>query len=206
MPILNPDARPRDVVVIGASAGGVQALMHLLSKLPGDLPAIVGVVLHRSPYYETKLPWVLGRHAKIKVVEPEVDIDLERGTVYIAPRDRHLLFEEGRARLSRGPREHMTRPAIDPLFRSAAKTFGPRVVGVLLTGFGGDGVPGMIDISAGGGMTLVQDPDEAAHPTMPRRAIAEDNVHAVLRLDGLAEVIVAVARGRAVEAHAEVSG
>ena len=100
----------------------------------------------------------------------------------------------------------MTRPAIDPLFRSAAKAFGSRVVGVLLTGFGGDGVPGLIEINGAGGLTLVQDPREAAHPTMPRRAIAEDNVTAVLPLDGIASTLIALARGLSVAGtHAEIS-
>jgi len=195
-------APARDVIAVGASAGGVQALMHLLSKLPGDLPAIIGVVLHRSPYYETQLPWVLGRHTSLEVVEPHDDERLERGVVYVAPRDRHLLFDGGRARLSGGPREHMTRPAIDPLFRSAADSFGARVAGVLLTGFGGDGVPGFIAIKAAGGVSLVQDPRDAAHPTMPRRAIAEDDVDAILPLDGIAAALVALAHGRRLERHA----
>jgi two-component system chemotaxis response regulator CheB len=185
----------RDVVTIGASAGGVQAIMRVLAKLPGDLPTIVGVVLHRSPYHETQLAAVLGRHAALPVLEPAEGDVLKPGAVYIAPRDQHLRFEDGRARLSRGPREHLTRPAIDPLFRSAAAEFGARVVGVLLTGYGGDGVPGLIAIKAAGGVSLVQDPDDAVHPTMPRRAIAEDDVDAILPLDALAEALVALAHG-----------
>ena len=195
---LNRNGCARDVFVIGASAGGVQALMHLLSKLPVDLPATVGLVLHRTPYHETRLPWVLGLNAIISVVEPPDGALLERSVVYVAPRDQHLLFDERHVRLSRGPREHMTRPAIDPLFRSAAESFGPRVVGVLLTGYGGDGVPGMIKIKEAGGLTLVQDPREAAHPTMPRRAIAEDDVDAILQLDGLATTLIELASGRSV--------
>src|SRR6266536_5759364 len=164
---------PRDVVVIGASAGGVQALMHLLSKLPSDLPAIIGIVLHRAPYHESRLAWVLGRHASLPIVEPEDRAKLQRGVVYVAPRDQHMVFENGRVRLNRGPREHMTRPAADPLFRSVAAEFGARVAGVLLTGYAGDGVPGLIKIKAAGGVSLVQDPEEAMHPIMPQRAIAE---------------------------------
>jgi two-component system chemotaxis response regulator CheB len=194
--ILNDTGQTRDVVVIGASAGGVQALMHLLSKMPGDLRAIIGIVLHRAPYHETRLPWVLGRHAALSVVEPEDGAALAHGVVYVAPRDQHLLFDRGCARLSRGPREHMTRPAIDPLFRSAAASFGPRVAGVLLTGYGGDGVPGLIDITAAGGVSIVQDPREAAHPTMPKRAIAEDHVDAILPLDSIAAALVQLASGR----------
>ena len=119
--------------------------------------------------------------------------------VYTAPRDQHLLVEDGAVRLSHGPKEHRTRPAIDPLFRSAAEAYGPRVVGVLLTGFGDDGVPGFIEIKKAGGLTLVQDPTEAQHPTMPRTAIAEDDVDAVLRIEGLAKAIVALAAGETLE-------
>ena len=192
----------RDVFTLGASAGGVQALIYLLSKLPSDLPATIGVVLHRTPYHETRLAWVLGRQATLKVVEPDDGETLQRGVVYVAPRDQHLLFDDGCARLSRGPREHLTRPAIDPLFRSAAAAFGPRVAGVLLTGYGGDGVPGLIKIKSAGGVSLVQDPQEASHPVMPRRAIAEDDVDAILTLDGIATALVALAHGRQFERNA----
>jgi two-component system chemotaxis response regulator CheB len=201
----NTSGQPRDVIVIGASAGGVQALMFLLSRLPRGLPATVGVVLHRAPYHETKLPAVLGRDAALRVLEPEDGAILEPGVVYVAPRDQHLLFERGAARLSRGPREHMTRPAVDPLFRSAAAEFGARVAGVLLTGYGGDGVPGLIAIKAAGGVSLVQDPREAAHPIMPRRAIAEDDVDAILPLEGIAGAIVDMVHGRVPQRAATAS-
>jgi two-component system chemotaxis response regulator CheB len=194
---VNPQGRTRDVITIGASAGGVPALMHLLSKLPAGLPAVVGIVLHRSPYHETQLPQVLGRRAAIRVLEPEDGMPLEHGTVYVAPRDVHLLFQDGVARLSHGPKEHRTRPAADPLFRSAAESYGARVTGVLLTGYGNDGVPGLVSIKAAGGLSLVQDPREAAHPVMPTHAIIEDDVDAVLPLDGLAAALVALAHGRA---------
>ena len=193
------------MITLGASAGGVQALMTLLAKLPADLPAIIGIVLHRSPHHETQLPTVLGRHAGLKVIEPADGEPLEHGVVYVAPRDQHLLFQGGRAHLSRGPREHLTRPAIDPLFRSAAAEFGARVTGVLLTGFGGDGVPGLISIKAAGGISIVQDPLEATHPTMPRRAIAEDHVDAILTLDGIAAAIVNLVEGAPLDAAPNVA-
>ena len=197
--VLNPSGQPRDIITIGASAGGVQAVMYLLAKLPKDLPAAVGIVLHRTPYHETRLPMVLGRDAVLRVIEPEDGAPLEQGVVYVAPRDQHMMFGVDTVHLGRGPREHLTRPAIDPLFRSAAAAHGPRVVGVLLTGYGGDGVPGLIHIKRGGGISLVQDPEEAQHPTMPRRAIAEDDVDAILALDGIATALVHLAHGRALE-------
>ena len=197
--MVNQERIPRDVVTIGASAGGVEAVRQLLSQLPADLPAALAIVIHRSPVFESRLAFVLSRRAKMEVVEPVDGDPFVHKRVYTAPRDQHLLVEDGVVRLSRGPKEHRTRPAIDPLFRSAAQAFGPRVVGVLLTGFGDDGVPGFIDIKKAGGLTLVQDPREAQHPTMPRTAIAEDDVDAVLRIDELAKAIVALAAGDPIE-------
>jgi two-component system chemotaxis response regulator CheB len=180
--------------------------MYLLSQLPSELPATIGIVLHRTPYHETRLPAVLGRHAAMKVLEPDDGESLQRAVVYVAPRDQHLLFEDGVARLSRGPREHRTRPAIDPLFRSAAASYGSRVAGVLLTGYGGDGVSGLIHIKQAGGVSIVQDPREAAHPTMPRRAIAEDDVDAILPLDGIVSALIGLASGRELgERHARTA-
>jgi two-component system, chemotaxis family, protein-glutamate methylesterase/glutaminase len=180
--VINVERLKRDVVVIGASAGGVQPLKDLLHRLPPDLSATVALVLHRSPYHETHGDPVLA------------------GAVYVAPRDQHMIFNDGMVRLSRGPREHHTRPAIDPLFRSAAEHYGPRVVGVLLSGMGSDGVSGLITIKKGGGVSLVQHPGEAQFGTMPATAIAEDDVDAMLTIDDLAIVLTALARGDAIEA------
>ena len=191
----------RDVIVIGASAGGVQPLKDLLQVLPPDFPATVAIVLHRSPYYETQLPLVLGRHALLSVLEPADRDPVLSGAVYVAPRDQHMIFEDGLVRLSRGAREHHTRPAIDPLFRSAAERYGPRVVGVLLSGMGSDGVSGLIAIKKVGGVSLVQHPGEARFQKMPCTAIAEDDVDAMLTIDELAVALAALARGEAVEAR-----
>lgn len=194
--VVNAARVARDIVVIGASAGGVEALQALFSQLPATLPAVIAVVIHRSPLFESRLPFVLGLRAHLTVVEPRDGDRVVPGHVYTAPRDQHLVFEDGHLRTNRGPKEHRTRPAIDPLFRSAAAAYGPRVLGVLLTGLGDDGVPGFIDIKAAGGMTLVQDPAEARYPSMPRTAIAEDDVDGVLRLDDLAKAITALGSGQ----------
>jgi two-component system chemotaxis response regulator CheB len=159
--MINGERIVRDVIVIGASAGGVQALLGLLGRLPDALPAAVAIVLHRSPFHETRLPWVLGRRTKVRVVEPSEGEPVEHGTVYVAPRDRHLVFRDGTVWMDGVPREHRTRPAIDPLFRTAAAFYGPRVVGVLLSGMGGDGVSGLMHIKAHGGLSMVQSPAEA---------------------------------------------
>jgi two-component system chemotaxis response regulator CheB len=191
----------RDVVAIGASAGGVAALMRLLQLLPADLPAALAIVLHRSPFYETQLPWVLGRRSPLVVIEPEDGITVRHGVVYVAPRDQHMVMHDGIMRLDRGPKQHRTRPAIDPLFRSAAAAHGRRVVGVLLSGLGGDGVSGLIDIKHSGGISLVQTPAEAQFPTMPSRAIKEDDVDGALTVEEIARALPVLARGGVVEAE-----
>ena len=178
--------RVRDIVAIGASAGGVTALRELFHRLVPNFPASLFVVVHRSPFHANHLASVLRGNTRHRVIEPRDHQRFVRGAIYLAPRDRHLVLEEDRVRLVRGPKEHFTRPAIDPLFRSAAAAFGPRVVGVLLTGNGEDGVSGMIEIKAAGGLSLVQDPREAQYDSMPRRAITGDSPDAILDIDGIA--------------------
>jgi two-component system, chemotaxis family, protein-glutamate methylesterase/glutaminase len=193
--VINRERMPRNVIVIGASAGGVTALRELFAKLPGDLDAAIAVVLHRSPLVESALAPVLGWRAELPVLEAIDAMPFERGTVYLAPRDRHLRIDDKTLRLSRGPKEHHTRPAIDPLFTSAASSCGARSVGVLLSGTGDDGVSGLISITVAGGISLVQDPREAAYPHMPRSAIINDHVQAALPVGAIADVLTQLARG-----------
>ena len=197
--MINGERLVRDVITIGASAGGVTALAGLLQLLPRELPAAVTIVLHRSPLHETQLPLVLGRRAALTVIEPVNGEPFQQGVVYVAPRDHHMVLEDGVVRLDRGAKQHRTRPAIDPLFRSAAATYGPRVVGVLLSGMGGDGVSGLLEIKRVGGISLVQSPDEAEFPTMPNRAIKEDDVDGAFPVAEIAGVLVALAAGSTVE-------
>jgi two-component system chemotaxis response regulator CheB len=160
---------------------------------------VVAIVLHRSPFHATQLPAVLGRRAQLTVTEPGDGAPIERSVVYVAPRDQHMVMDDGVVRLDRGPKQHRTRPAIDPLFQSAAAAYGPRVVGVLLTGMGGDGVTGLIDIKHAGGISLVQNPREAEFPTMPSRAIKEDDVDGSFTIVEIAEALVVLATGGMVE-------
>jgi len=183
----------RDIVTIGASAGGVEALIGLFEKLPASLPAVVAVVIHRHPRHESQLADVLNRHSLLRVVEPADGQRIQHGYVYLAPRDYHLLMDGTVFKLDAGPKQHRTRPAVDPLFESAARVFGPRVVGLLLSGGGEDGVKGLIAISKTGGMSLAQDPAEAGNPSMPSQAICKDDVDAVLPLAELANTIVTLA-------------
>jgi two-component system chemotaxis response regulator CheB len=193
----NTDRTKRDVIVIGASAGGVMALSELFAALPADLPASIGVVLHRSTV-PSELAHVLGRRSRLPLVEPQDRAPLKPGVIYLAPPDHHLVMEPHCVGVRRGPKEHSTRPAIDPLFRSAAAAFGKRVVGILLTGCGEDGVSGLIAISQASGITLAQDPDDAYMPYMPMNAMRYDEVAGVFPLRELSGVLVALVRGRRV--------
>ena len=198
---INSEGIKRDVIVIGASAGGVMALKELFKAFPAGMPAAVGVVLHRS-VAPGELAQVLGRRAALPVIEPGGPTAMKPAHIYLAPPDHHLLFEAGRrVIIQRGPKEHSTRPAIDPLFRSAAAAYGARVVGLLLTGAGEDGVSGLIAIAKASGLTLAQDPEEAYMPSMPLSALRHDDVSGVFRIDELAPVVAALAAGREIPAQ-----
>lgn len=170
------------MVVVGASAGGVEALTRLLSGLPADLPAAVAVVLHTSPDAPGHLANVLGRACALPVAFAARDEALEAGRVYVAPADRHLLLVDERVRTARGPRENRARPAIDPLFRSAAVAYGTRTIGVVLSGMQDDGSSGLSAIARCGGTTVVQDPADAAFPDMPANALRAAEVDHCLPL------------------------
>ncbi len=190
----------RDIVVVGASAGGVKALQELFGALPAHFPGLVVAVLHRGALHSTGLARVLGRHAPLELSEPESGVRVAPGAIYLAPRDQHLVFQDGWLRPSRGAKEHFTRPAIDPLFRSASEVYGPRVVGVLLTGGGSDGVSGLIAIKERGGVSVVQDPNEAEAPTLPLNAVCHDHVDLILALKDIGPALVQLASGHGVAA------
>ena len=162
---------PRKIVVVGASAGGVEAVTRLVGALPPDFAAAVYVVLHVSPS-GSLLPQILDRAGPLPAGHARDGDLLAYGAVSVAPPDMHLLLDANGPRLVRSPREHGHRPAIDPLFRSAAEHHGPRVVGVVLSGARDDGAAGLAAIKDADGLTVVQDPGEAAHPAMPESAIA----------------------------------
>jgi two-component system chemotaxis response regulator CheB len=196
--LINQEKIARDVVVVGASAGGVRAVIEILSRLPADLPAFIGVVIHRGADSTASWAEVLGMKTKLKVVEPTHGDPLTRGFVYIAPADCHMTFESGNIALEGGAKENHARPAVDPLFASAARAYGPRVVGVVLTGGGHDGMQGLLDVTTAGGLSLVQKPSEAEHASMPEYAIAHDHVRAALTVDEIGDALVLLARGREV--------
>ena len=196
---INPQKIARDVIVVGASAGGIHAVIELLSRLPADLPAFMGIVIHRGAASTSNWSATLGLKTALRVVEPRDGDSLTRGVVYIAPADCHMTFEHDRIALDGGAKEHHTRPAVDPLFTSAAAAYGPRVVGVVLTGGGHDGMQGLLDVTTAGGLSLVQKPSEAEHASMPEYAIAHDHVRAVLTINEIGDALVLLARGAAVQ-------
>lgn len=192
----------RNVIVIGASAGGVRALQYLCANLPSDLPAIVGVVIHRSPWWNSNIATIYGRsHGAIRVREPLAGDALEEGTAYFAPADHHMLFKRDVVDLTRGPKLHFTRPAADALFVSAATAFGERVVGVVLTGGGFDGAQGLIAIKAFGGVSIVQDPKEAVVSSMPVNGIRLDSVDHVTPLAELPTLLWDLTTGCSAARH-----
>ena len=190
------------IVVIGASAGGFEAVSAVLGELPVDLPAAVLVVIHTGP--GGIVPDAFSRGSALPVGLASDGQPIEERHVYVAPPDRHLIVEDGVVRVARGPREHGFRPAVDPLFISAARAAGPRVAGVVLSGALSDGTAGLSAIKRAGGLTLVQHPDEAAFASMPLSALRAVEVDGVLRLSEIARELAAWAskgtdgkRGRA---------
>jgi two-component system chemotaxis response regulator CheB len=164
-------AEGRDIIVIGGSAGAINAVNEVLPGLHKDLPAAVFVVIHSGQYASGLLASIFQRLTELKVRYAEDREPIELGAVYLAPPDRHLLLKPGEVRVVRGPKENNFRPAIDPLFRSAAYTYGPRVIGVLLSGLLDDGAYGLAQIKQHGGITIAQSPEDAQQPDMPLSAI-----------------------------------
>ena len=181
-----PDLPKRDIVVIGASAGGVEALRGFFHALPADLPAAFLVVLHIPADTPSQLDRVLGASTLLAVKIAQDGEAISNGQVYVASADRHLMVTPQGIRLSRGPKEGRSRPSIDVLFRSAATAFGSRVIGVILSGALDDGTAGLWAVKDHQGVTLVQAPDEAMHSSMPQSAIAHVQVDLVGTVKALA--------------------
>jgi two-component system chemotaxis response regulator CheB len=171
---------PSRVIGIGASAGGVDALIRLVRRLPAEFPAAVCVVLHVPSSGRSLLAPILGRQTKLAVVEAQDGAPLAGGHVYVALNDRHLIVDDGRLRLDRGPKENGVRPAVDPMLRSLAVAYGPRAIAVILSGALGDGSAGAVAVRRAGGAVIVQDPDDATVASMPESAL-----RAVGRADAL---------------------
>jgi two-component system, chemotaxis family, protein-glutamate methylesterase/glutaminase len=181
----------RDVIVIGASLGGVEALCKLARGFPSDLPASVLIMLHTSPKSPRFLAEIVGRYTPLPVSYGQQGEAVERGHVYFAPPDVHLVVTApGNLILRHGEKVHFARPAADVLFRSAAELYGRRVIGVVLTGGDSDGAAGLRAIRAAGGVAVVQDPDEAPAPGMPLNALINASPDFRVSLDGMASLLI----------------
>jgi two-component system chemotaxis response regulator CheB len=181
----------RDIIVIGASFGGLDALKQLLPPLPSDFPASIFIVLHSHPESPGIYPRILSQFSSLPVSHAIEGQSFERGQIYVAPTDHHLLLQApNKLRVVHGPRENRFRPAVDPLFRSAAAAFGPRVIGVVLSGLLFDGAAGLADIKECGGLAVVQDPADAVASSMPHSAKQRVNIDAQAPARHMGEVLL----------------
>jgi two-component system chemotaxis response regulator CheB len=189
----------RNIIVIGASAGGFEALKKLVKKLPPELDAAIFIVWHMSPDVRGILPDVLNKFNTVHAANAYDKEPIRMNRIYVAPPDHHLVIEDGLVRATKGPKENRFRPAVDPLFRSAAYEYGNRVIGVVLSGALDDGTAGLWRIKANGGITIVQDPADAEVPSMPENALREVEVDHCIRIDELADLLVRLSSEEVIE-------
>lgn len=192
------------IVAIGASAGGVETLLAITRALPADFPAPVCIVLHISPHSASVLPSLINRAQRLEALHPNEGDLIQSGRIYIAPPDAHLIVRGGRAHLGKGPSENGSRPAIDPLFRSVAQSYGAGAIGVVLSGALDDGTVGLAAIKARGGIAIVQNPEEALYSSMPQSAldnVAVDHVVRQAELAALLERLIAEPRSHGAAAQ-----
>ena len=193
----NPRSPYRNIVVIGTSAGGAAALMELVKSLPADFPAPIFVVMHVPADSPSVLPQLLNSVSALKARHPQDGEVIEAGVIYVARPDHHLLVEGNTVLVTRGPKENRFRPSIDALFRSAAYTFGPRVIGMVLSGYLDDGTSGLWSVQRMGGVAVVQEPHDAEQPSMPTNALEFVAADHVVPLAQLAALLVRLTQERA---------
>jgi two-component system chemotaxis response regulator CheB len=189
----------RDIIVVGASAGGVEPLRQLVKGVPTNLAASILVVVHIPPFQPSELPNVLNASGPLPAIHPQPGQPLQPGTIYMAPPDFHLIVDDGHVDLWRGPRENRHRPSVNTLFRAAAANFGKRVVGVVLSGSLDDGSTGLWWVKRYGGVAMVQDPQEAAFPDMPQSALQHVEVDFVLAAKEMGPLLGRLAAGADVD-------
>jgi two-component system, chemotaxis family, protein-glutamate methylesterase/glutaminase len=185
-------ARNHDILVIGASAGGVEALKRIAAGLPRDLAAAIMITMHLRGDFHSALAEIISHAGPLLAAFANDYQRIEHGRIYIVPPDQHLLLYGDTLRLGHGPRENNARPAVDPLFRSAAVCCDPRCIGLVLTGYLNDGSSGLNAIKRCGGITVVQDPKDAKFPEMPRNAIRVTNADHVAALAQIPELLVSL--------------
>lgn len=179
-----------DIIVIGTSAGGLKALGAIVGALPADIDAVLFIVQHLAPEKPSILPQILADVGSLPASHPSDGEPIQTGRIYVAPPDYHLLVNQGSMRVVRGPQENRFRPAIDSLFRSAARAYGSRVVGVVLTGYLDDGTVGLQAVKKRGGVAIVQDPNEAEYPSMAKSALRYVKVDHCLPLAEMPDLLV----------------
>src|ERR1041384_3308532 len=183
------------IIVIGASAGGIEAVCPVLAGLPADFPIPILIVIHIGQR-PSQLPTIFSRCGQLSAVHPQSGEHLEPGHVYVAPPNHHMVVEDQRLELTHGPRENRVRPAIDPLFRSASRAYRDRAIGIILSGELDDGTAGLFSLKARGGITIVQDPGEALSASMPRHAQEEVGVDYSLPVARIAPLLVELSEER----------
>jgi len=196
----------RDIIVIGASAGGVETLQTLVAQLPRDLPAAVFIVVHLYSRSPSLLPQILTRAGQLQAFNPEEATAIEPGQIYVAPPDRHLVIERDHVHLSSGPKEQHHRPSINVTFRTASIAYGERVVGVVLTGEMDDGTAGLWEIKRRGGIAVVQNPEEALFPSMPLSVLREMEVDYTVNLAEVGPLLCRLAVGEGERQRTSIPG
>jgi len=191
-----------DIIVIGTSAGGLKALGAIMATLPSDIDAVLFIVQHLAADKPSILPKILADVGSLPASHPSDGEQIQKGRIYVAPPDHHLLVNQGSIRVVHGPQENRFRPAIDALFRSAARAYGSRVVGVVLTGYLDDGTVGLQAVKKRGGVAIVQDPKEAEYPSMATSALRYVKVDHCLPLAEISDLLVQLSKQPAADEEA----
>jgi len=181
--------RNHDIVIIGSSAGGVYALRKLVKSFSPGIRAAIFVVQHVAADTSSFLPHILSREGKLSAVHPADGEPVKPGNIYVAPPDHHMIISAGKILVQKGPKENLFRPSIDALMRSAAHEYGPRVIGVVLTGMLDDGTSGLWSIKRLGGVSIIQTPEDAMFPDMPLNVLQYVDVDYNVPLDDLGSLI-----------------
>ena len=187
----------RNIIVVGASAGGVPALITLMKNMPADFDGSMFIVLHIPPNSPSSLPLILSSAGTLKAIHPKDGEKIQNGKVYVAPPDHHMLLEGKTVLIKKGPKENRFRPSIDALFRSAAYVYGPRVIGIVLSGVLNDGTSGLWSIKRLGGTTIIQDPEDAQHPEMPLNALEYVDADYLLPVKDIPDMLISNFRKKA---------
>jgi two-component system, chemotaxis family, protein-glutamate methylesterase/glutaminase len=188
-----------DIIVVGASAGGVAALKNFVKNLPADFHGSVFIVLHIPAYSESRLPWILNQAGLLEAVHPDDGDEVEPGKIYVARNDHHLVLKDDKVRVTKGPKENRFRPSIDALFRSAAYVYKQRVVGIIMSGMLDDGASGLWTIKQYGGLTIVQEPDDAEQSQLPINVMEHLEPDYVVNASEMGSLLATLAKKRVPE-------